>query len=80
MGNRNLEERTVLMPLNSFSKMDWRLEMNQGGGLEKNLHTVPKPGISGELLVSTYVQNQMTPRENELSPEAVGKFRPMRTH
>lgn len=49
MGNRNLEERTVLMPLNSFSKMDWRLEMNQGGGLEKNLHTVPRPGISNEL-------------------------------
>lgn len=49
MGNCNLEERTVLMPLSSFSKMDLRLEMNQGGGLEKNLHTVPKPGISDEL-------------------------------
>lgn len=31
MGNSDLEERTISMPLNSFSKMHLRLEVNKGG-------------------------------------------------
>lgn len=64
--------------MNLRSELSHRVEW---GGLENNLKTVPKLGLSDELWISAYKQTQITFLRNELfSQRLLGKSHTIRTH